>query len=195
LGISADALKNFTVRMLHTRILSLAPEYIALAQQYDDYISQNLKKAALFGIRVERQYDPAVFLRVQQVSKHIPVPEKSWQNLENLMEYTLQNSSGYLYGAVNKDNKTISVAYFLFYHQRIYYMTVVSDAEGREKRAGFLLLDQLFRDYAGQPFIFDFEGSAVEGVDKFFESFGAVKENYRMLSCNRLPQLIRFFKR
>jgi hypothetical protein len=193
--ISDHALKNFTVRKLHTRILSLAGEYPKLEKQYDKYIIRNLKKASSYGIRVIRNNDPATFFRIQRISKIIPVPRKSWTNFGKLMEYSLQHDSGYLYTAVNKDNNILAVAFFLVYKKRIYYMMVVSDEEGHDKRAGFILLDQLFRDFAGQPFTFDFEGSSVEGVDNFFSCFGAVKAHYQMISCNRLPRLIRFFKR
>jgi hypothetical protein len=111
------------------------------------------------------------------------------------MKTSIRDGSGWLYAASGEDHEFLAAAFFLVWRTRAYYMTVVSNEEGREKRAGFALLDQFLRDFAGQPIIFDFEGSSVHGVDKFFESFGAEKESYLMLSRNRLPWFISIFKK
>jgi hypothetical protein len=190
-----EALKGYRIKQLHTRVLSLEEGYANIVMEYDDYILQNLKKARENRIRITRQAEIEDFFDVKEVAKKIPVPEKSWKNLKRLMKLTIHDGNGWLYSALDPNDELLSAAFFLIWRTRAYYMTVVSSPEGREKRAGFALLDQFFRDFSGQPVIFDFEGSSVEGVDKFFESFGAEKENYWMISRNTLPRFISLFKK
>jgi hypothetical protein len=193
--IKEDVLKGFMIKPMHTRLLSLEPGYPALVKQYDDYILQNLKKARQHDIKITRLGEVDDFFELKDESKRIPVPEKSWRNLRKLMKISIRDGSGWLYSASGKENEILAAAFFLVWRTRAYYMTVVSNEEGRDKRAGFALLDQFLRDFAGQPLVFDFEGSSVPGVDKFFESFGAEKEFYSMLSRNRLPWFISLFKK
>ena len=190
-----DVMHGFRIKQLHTRILSLEPGYPAIVKNYDDYILQNLKKARLNGIRVFRQADAEDFFELKDESRKIPVPEKSWKNLRKLMKETIYDGNGWLYVAKGLTDEIITAAFFLVWKTRAYYMTVVSSEEGRDKRAGFAILDQFLRDFSGQPVLFDFEGSSVTGVDKFFECFGAEKEYYNMISRNRLPWFINLFKK
>ena len=193
--LNENILAGFTVKPLHTRVLSLEPGYEDISSQYAGYIRRNLKKAGSNGIEIFRQTDPSSFFRLQKESKDIPVPGKSWTCLRKLMEATLPNGRGLIYAASGPSGEINAAAFFVVWNNRAYYLMVVSDHEGREKRAVFALLDRFIHDFEGQPVIFDFEGSAVPGVDSFFESFGAVKEPYRMLSLNRLPGLMKLIKR
>jgi hypothetical protein len=48
------------------------------------------------------------------------------------------------------------------------------------------LLDSIIQTHANQLKIMDFEGSAIEGVARFYESFGAVNEPYFALQKSNL---------
>ena len=194
-SLKDEVLKGFHIKPLHTRVLSLEEGYPAVVKEYDDYILQNLRKARMHLIKVDRQGDIDEFFDIKEDAKKIPVPEKSWKNLRKLMKTTIHDGNGWLYTASGPDNEPLAAAFFLVWRCRAYYMTVVLTEEGREKRAGFAILDQFIRDFAGQPLVFDFEGSSVPGVDKFFESFGAAKESYKLISRNRLPWFIALFKK
>jgi len=194
-SLKEDVLKGFKIKPLHTRVLSLEEGYPSVVKDYDDYILQNLRKARMHLISVDRQGDIDEFFDIKEDAKKIPVPEKSWKNLRKLMKTTIHDGNGWLYTASGPDNEPQAAAFFLVWRTRAYYMTVVLSEEGREKRAGFAILDQFIREFAGQPLVFDFEGSSVPGVDKFFESFGATKEPYKLISRNRLPWFYAIFKK
>ena len=42
--------------------------------------------------------------------------------------------------------------------------------------------------------IFDFEGSNIEGVARFYKGFGAVKKIYSTIKVNKLPYFIKWLK-
>ncbi len=191
----AAAAEDFRVRNLHTRVLSLGPDYATIARGYDDYITQNLKKAMVNQITVTTETDPQIFFSLRKLSKEIPVPDDSWKRFRKLMEATLPAGRGKLYAARNNQGEVITAAFFLIWQNHAYYMAVCSHPQGRELRGGFALLDRFIQDHAGSNLLFDFEGSSVEGVDRFFAAFGAEKKTYAVLTLNRLPRLLRLLKK
>jgi len=191
----AKKTEGFLVRELHTRILPLENEYSAISRDYDDYITQNLKKAGQNQLSITTGTDPAVFFNLQKMSKEIPVPAESWKRFRKLMEFTLPRGTGKLYTAATRQREILTAAFFLLWQHHAYYMAVVSTPGGRTLRAGFALLDRFISDHAGGNLLFDFEGSSVEGVDRFFAAFGAEKKSYFVLTRNRLPRLLRLIKK
>lgn len=185
---------GFEVFSLHTRLLALQPGYKAVAQGYDDYITQNLKKAALHGVTVTPEKNTEIFFAMQRLAREIPMPAQSWPRLRRLMEATLSDGRGVLLAARTNDQEVVAAAFFILWRQRAYYMAVCSSPRGREQRAGFLLLDTFFREHAGQPLTFDFEGSSVTGVDRFFAAFGSTSAPYFLFHLNRLPPILRKIK-
>ena len=66
---------------------------------------------------------------------------------------------------------------------------------GRKLSAMHMLLDNVFKEFAGTPLIFDFEGSDVLGIKAFYQSFDAVNEPYYHVHYNHLPIPFRWLKR
>lgn len=191
----AKSAEGFTIKEHHTRILPLESEYPVLAKGYDDYIIQNLKKAALNKVSVATETDPEVFFNLQKESKEIPVPAESWKRFRKLMEATLPNGVGKLYCAKTPQGEILTAAFFLIWKNQAYYMAVCNSRHGRDLRGGFALLDRFISDHAGSNLLFDFEGSSVEGVDRFFAAFGSAKKPYFVLTLNRLPRMLRQIKK
>lgn len=185
---------GFTIMEHHTRRLRLGTGYPSLAARFGDYITQNLKKATLNQITVSREFQPAVFFELQKVSRKIPVPADAWNRFRRLMEATLSDGRGLLLVARDPGKEAVAAAYFILWRDTAYYMAVCSGPRGRALRAGFALLDTFFRDHGHLPITFDFEGSSVEGVDRFFAAFGAESSPYYLFRLNRLPWPIRRIK-
>jgi len=63
---------------------------------------------------------------------------------------------------------------------RITYLLPVANVKGNKMGAPSFLIDKIIEQYAESDFIFDFEGSMIEGVANFYRSFGAVDEGYAL---------------
>ena len=61
---------------------------------------------------------------------------------------------------------------------RSVYLNGCSTEEGKNRRSMFVLMDHMIRMRVGQHRIFDFEGSNIPVVARFFKGFGAVREVY-----------------
>jgi hypothetical protein len=53
----------------------------------------------------------------------------------------------------------------------------------------------LFKEFTNQEMLFDFEGSDLQGVQKFYEKFGAINQPYFHWHYNLLPKPIKWLKK
>ncbi|MFC2112037.1 hypothetical protein ACFLTA_02110 [Bacteroidota bacterium] len=74
-----------------------------------------------------------------------------------------------------------------FASTRVIYMNGSSSFEGKENRAMFVMMDQLIESSRNKYPVFDFEGSNLPGVARFFEGFGAVKTLYLRIVKTKFP--------
>lgn len=94
---------------------------------------------------------------------------------------------------VSSDGRALAGAVFLGSHHRIHYLLGWSNREGRRTNAARFLIDHIIQYYAGQPVLLDFEGSDISGVARFFASFGAVPNKYKLLRRDQLPIPVKVF--
>jgi len=74
-----------------------------------------------------------------------------------------------------------------FAETRVIYMNGCSGIEGKETRAMFVLMEHLIQWSRDKFPVFDFEGSNLPGVARFFEGFGASKTIYHRIVRAKFP--------
>jgi hypothetical protein len=109
------------------------------------------------------------------------------------MRHSLASGEGRIVGL-----RSESVLYYsLFYivtGRRITLLFTSTSGESRDKKAGYVMIDHLIREFAGTGMVLDFAGSSVPGVAQFISSFGAARIPYYRYLHNRLPWPLRVFK-
>ena len=73
---------------------------------------------------------------------------------------------------------------------RITYLLAVSNTEGKDSSAMFMLIDTIILKEAGKEKVLDFEGSRIEGVARLYRGFGAKYHPYYILKKFRPSFLI-----
>ena len=106
------------------------------------------------------------------------------------MDQGLRNQSGYFLKVQDQQGQTLSMAFFLEYHDRLTYFQCANTHEARRANANTLMLDHVIRENSGKRIILDFEGS-VEEISDFYKSFGAEEEVFYCLEVNNLPYLLK----
>jgi hypothetical protein len=74
---------------------------------------------------------------------------------------------------------------------RVIYMNGTTSEAGKESRAMFVLMDRLIQRGRQKACIFDFEGSNIPGVARFFEGFGGRRTLYPRIILRRFPFLLK----
>jgi len=75
-----------------------------------------------------------------------------------------------------------------------YYQLAANAPEGKNENAMHHVLDRLLVDWCGQPILFDFEGSMIAGLQRFYGGFGAKPYIYTRVSYSRLPWPLSLWK-
>ena len=159
--------------------LDLNRSYSLIYDDYNENTQRNIRKAITNGVLVEPSNDIILFIDFyKKNAKEKPnqfVLEKLWK----ILTHSIENQKGELVFAVDKGGRVVSGAFFLMDLGRIIYLISFSTPEGQENSAMFLLMDEMIKKHAKNPFIFDFEGSMIPGVARFFAGFGPELKVYQ----------------
>lgn len=85
------------------------------------------------------------------------------------------------------EGKLIAGCFILHSGNRLLYQWAVSSEEGKARHAMHHLIAFVLENYAGSGLEFDFEGSMIPGLQRFYAGFGAKPYLYVRLTRNRLP--------
>ena len=161
-------------------ILPLGADYEDLKKNYSTNLNRNLKKANKHELEFLTSTDEETwftFLEIKMNQLRLNRQKRWTQRMGRLMKATMDMGKGY-FAVVKKGDEVLSMAFMVEGQKRLVYLFAVKTAEGGKTGANHFLIDQIIQREAGQNRILDFEGSDVEGVERFFKSFGAVNEPY-----------------
>ena len=189
---------NFGFRHNTTYHLDLQPDIFAIRTAYNSNTRRNTQKAIQNKITISPVNDIERFLEFTKDNLHEKSPEikqKHYQSLKAVIRYALDHQLGEIYGAWDSGNNLVASVFFVTSNQKCIYLAASSNQTGIEKSAMFLLIDTFIQNNAGEKLILDFEGSNIRGVARFYAGFGATAETYYSVHQNRLPKLLRIFKK
>ena len=115
--------------------------------------------------------------------RKVPVRRDYLENLFRGLEFRKRTQSHGLF----LDGKLEAAAILADAGSRVIYMNGSSSIIGKENRAMFVLIDKLIESSRDKYKIFDFEGSSLPGVARFFEGFGAEGIPYPRIVKARFP--------
>ena len=115
-------------------------------------------------------------------------PSVRWSYLENLFEGLIKLRKAEIFGLFMGDNLQAAAILGYAVSRTIYLNGCNSDA-GKENRAMFVLMDKLISQSRGADRIFDFEGSNISGVARFYEGFGGKRTVYPRIVKTSFPFL------
>lgn len=169
-------------------------------QQRKNYSSQtkrNLKTAKKFGLELMRNQEPKSLIELFKANKGGEIEdlkELDFKILEQLLYVAIYHRQAEIWAVYDERNSHIAGAGFLVFGNRIVLLVSASNEEGREMGAMTLLIDEVMKQSQGYMERFDFEGSSIPGLERFYKGFGAKEEIYHLLEINKLPKLVQWFK-
>jgi len=110
--------------------------------------------------------------------RNFPMPKDGLEKLKNLMK--LDNSLINIW-IVTKKDEALAGLLWLKDKNRITYLVPVAKKEAKEYQLNSYIIFELIRDHQNSERVLDFEGSMIPGVERFYQSFGAIVENYPLV--------------
>ena len=177
-------------------MLSLASNYRSTSFFYSDKLAADLSKAAKNSLQYERgNVDEAIGLFRELYKEKIQgITALDYDNFYRLC-YLKEKENNLIVRKISSDKNILSISLLMKDKFRIYNLISCTTQQGRNALAGHFLYDSLIKEYSQTGLIFDFEGSEIPGIKHFYKSFGAIEQPYSQIHFNRLPYLLKLFKR
>lgn len=176
--------RGFEQTTRYTYILDDLHSEEDLWQGLQSNIRRELRKARdRFGLRVRTDLGPDVLMQVcqktfqRQDSKGLPE-----QVVRRIYETCEKRGSGRSFFAVDEQNRVHATAYLVWDDRTAYYLLGGGDPELRNSGAHSLILWEAIKYSVTVSRSFDFEGSMLEPVERFFRAFGARQVPYHQVS-------------
>ncbi|MBN1159581.1 MAG: GNAT family N-acetyltransferase [Bacteroidales bacterium] len=187
---------GFIVKKNHT--LDLSAGYNSLYRNFSRNCRRNIAKAEGAGLTVGTDSDAGLFARFVRShgSEQLKNDGTKIHNLLHpVVKASMDQGSGNIVSVFTKDGRKVAAAWFLKGPQRLFFQVCASTPEGKEHQAMYMLLNDVIKKNAASGLMLDFTGSVIPGVAYFNASFGATPDSYLAARYNRLPLVLRMFKK
>lgn len=108
-------------------------------------------------------------------------PPYTKEYLLKLYSVAKHNDSGECFAARGGDQRVHAAALLVWDSKRAYYLVGGGDPDLRNSGATSLLIWHLIQFAAQRSKVFDFEGSVIEPIERFFRAFGATQTPYNTI--------------
>ncbi|MEI8085008.1 MAG: peptidoglycan bridge formation glycyltransferase FemA/FemB family protein [Paludibacter sp.] len=170
-------------------ILDLNQTYQQITSNYSKNTKRNIEKATKMQLKVRYELSLDAFITFYySVNKKYNSAEQSF--VEELIKTGISKEKMSLFGVLSAKNEIIAALCLMHSSNRLTYLLPVSNEEGKNSSAMFLLIDQLIQNNADKNCLFDFEGSRIEGIARFYKGFGALNHPYYIIKRFRPEFLI-----
>ncbi len=162
-------------------VLDLSVQFPHIHKKYHHDLENNLRRAARHDFKYGVSADvktPITLFRKLYGSRLRSVRASDFDRFTSLCLHLYRNNQAFIRKVTDVKGKLLAAVLLLRDDRRIYNMINSVTPEGRKKSANHFLYDQLMREFAGQALTFDFEGSRVPGIRRFYENFGAENQPY-----------------
>ena len=174
-------------------ILKLFNTYNTICQNYKNNTKRNVKRAKHEKILVVNSLSTEDYFN--NFESKYPIPKSALQQLKKLMTYAISNGIGEIYGAYSSNSILCAAVFFLRSGNRVVYLNAFSTDLGRKNRSMYAIIDKFIFENSKTDLFLDFEGSNKQGLARFYAGFGAEIENYYHIYSNKLPYVLKAFKK
>lgn len=159
--------------------LFLDTNFENIQTQYKTNTKRNLKKALSLNTTVTTSSEirPEDISFIKKNSK-IQFNDIRLEQFNKLIISAKVNAALEIYRA-KSNSKLTALIIFIKTKTRAVYLMAVTNKEGLNNKANFLLVNQFIKNNANSDIILDFEGSNIEGIARFYAGFGANKTTYQ----------------
>jgi hypothetical protein len=177
-------------------VLDLNRPYPKIQKGYNSQAKRNLKEAKKAGIELGKvTYSEVVaFYKKHKAHSTLGVKESDYQMLLQILEKAEDNHKLFCRGVFDVSGELLAAGAFLEHQNRVIFLLGNGSSKGRDLGAMTYMMEGIIQQFVTTEKVLDFEGSEIDGIARFFKSFGAEKTPYYKYKRNTLPWLLRIIK-
>lgn len=185
-------INNPAFRTKTNLIISLKKEYQIIQQGYKKNLVRGIRTAKeKTSINESQMINDLLTFYQQTLKGHLNFSNNDWQKIHQIVHSIHKHLETLMLEIRNEKGQRLALGIFVITKKRIVYLLGCANPEGRKSFSSSYILDTVIRQYSNTNRIFDFEGSDIPGVYKFFKSFGSEEANISIFEKNELPWLVR----
>jgi hypothetical protein len=192
--IESDAL--FTTNQRTNLILTIPDDRTLIRNSFSENTLRNIQKAEKLKLYYGTCSVRSV-INLFSENKAATLPNWNGKNyivLERLFHMASLRGFARSMGMYSQRHELLCGAIFIEWNGRSIFLFSGNSEEGKGSGAMAYLIYQYILDAPAGTSVFDFEGSDNPGLKRFYESFGAIEQNYIHLKHNSLPFYMRWLK-
>ena len=172
----------------YTYILHGIKDFDKLLSGMSQQTRRNLKKAEDHLVTVRHGVSTEDFLKIQALTfeRQNKRNTQSAAVMRRVIDAARERGQGDIFGGYDKDGNLHAVAFVVWQNSSAYYIAGGGDPALRSSGAHTLVLWEAIRYASQYTDTFDFEGSMIPGVERFFREFGAIQTPYFMIYRGKL---------
>lgn len=168
-------------------VLALTGKHSAIQKRYSENTLRNIKKGLKAGLIFEesnkRDFDAFADLYIRDtVRKDSTFRPRHLKALKQLVQQFIIHDCGRLFVAKTSEGTICAGVIVVESGNRIIHLIPSADDYARRNGGMHYVIDAVLAHYADSGKVYDFEGSSVESIARFYEGFGAVDEPFSMVS-------------
>lgn len=168
-----------------------------LSAMYSENLHRLLRKANRVGLNLVHGVEPEHIVdsfRLNQTQITDQFSQLDFTKLTSLMHSAQAHSDSQCVAVHDTNGQALAGAFFIGFKETLLYLKGYSTEAGRKLGAMHFLFDSIIQTNCGRYSTFDFGGSSVPGVARFYRHFGATDSLYLRIRSNRLPKALRWIK-
>ncbi len=181
--------KGFTQTTRYTYLLSGLHDTAQIWENMSQNTRRNIIRAEKkYKITVRKGIPTEEFIRIQHLTfqrQHKAVP-KGEDILRQLIETSRRRNQGDIWGGYDENGQLHAAVFIVWQESSAYYLAGGGDPQLRQSGAHSLVMWKAIQEMAAYTDHFDFEGSMIPGVERFFREFGARQMPYFAISKGKL---------
>ncbi len=151
-----------------------------IEKNFDTDIRRRKKKAQKAGVEVFESEDIEKFYEINKktYSRKGMEISYSFEFVKKLYKKCKENGACKMFFAKDSKGKAIAANFLVFDENYVYYIMGGIDPEKKDLGGMDMILYESIKFAAENGKTFDFEGSMIESIEKYFRSFGAIQKPY-----------------
>ena len=178
-------------------LLDLHRSYDEIHANYHQNTKRNLAKAEANNLQIVNTVIPFHVVALFRDNRGALLDkwgDAEYKVMTRLATVAQKRGQTFILGVTEKGvGELLSAAIFMKTNNRITFLFSGLKQEGKDKQAMTYLLDQVIQKYAGQPLVFDFEGSDDDNLARFYLGFGGEEVKYPSYTFNNLSPIGKAF--
>ena len=194
---SVDKFKKKSIKR-YLQFLPLKDDYDTIFKKYNRNRKREIAKAKKFNLVENWNDNPQKLIQLfkENIANRLgKVNQQDFDNLLQLINLCLEKNVGDLLTIYSDKKELVSAAFFIKHKNKVTQVVCASDLKNRDNGANTFSNDCAIFRYQKHFDIYNFGGSSIKSIAKYYKSYGAETEEYYQIKYNNLPYLIKLFKR